>query len=104
MKKGFILIISIITILSTFLSCDSLFYPSQKKYEKVYTEMTIKDFLKEHSKAKNEYLSQEMTIYSIRYMETMDNRPYRKFYYFKNNKLIRVDKGERAVDYRIRTD
>jgi hypothetical protein len=104
MKKKIILIIAFITISSTFSSCDSLFYPSQKNYEKVYTEMTVKDFLKEHSKAKNEYLSQEMTIYSIRFMDPMDSRPYRKFYYFENNKLVRVDKGEKAVDYRIRID
>ena len=66
--------------------------------------MTVQEFLKKHSKAKNEYLSKEMTIYSIRYMETMDNHPYRKFYYFENNKLVKADKGERAVDYRIKID
>ena len=102
MKK--VKLFSLVLLAITTTSCDSLFYPSQKRYEKVYTEMTVKDFLKEHSKAKNEYLSTDMTIYSIRYMESMDNRPYRKFYYFRNNKLVRVDKGERAVDYRVRID
>lgn len=100
-RKLLSLLLLLITV-ST--SCDSLFYPSQNSYEKVYTQMTIKDFLKEHSKAKNEYLSEDITIYSIRYMETMDNQPYRKFYYFQNNKLVKVDKGERAVDYRIKID
>jgi hypothetical protein len=103
MKKMLKLSLVIILFTSLFISCDSLFYPSQKSYEKVYTDMTIQDFLKEHSKAKNEYLSKEVTIYSIRYMETMD-KPYSKFYYFEDNKLIKVDKGERAVDYRIRID
>ena len=66
--------------------------------------MLVKDFLKQHRKAKNEYLSEKMTIYSIRFMDPMDSRPYRKFYYFTDGKLSRVDKGERAVDYRIRID
>lgn len=98
--------ISLVLLLLTifFTSCDSLFYPSQKRYEKVYVGMTVKDFLDKHSKAKNEFLNEEVTIYSIRYMESMDNRPYRKFYYFENNKLVKIDKGERAVDYRIRID
>ena len=104
MKKTLKLSLVILLLTSLFFSCDSLFYPSQKSYEKVYTDMTVQDFLKEHSKAKNEYLNKEMTIYSIRYMETMDNQPYRKFYYFENNKLVKVDKGERAVDARIRID
>ena len=66
--------------------------------------MSVADFVKQHKKAKNEYLSKDMTIYSIRFMDPMDSRPYRKFYYFENNKLVKVDKGERATDYRIRID
>ena len=66
--------------------------------------MTVQEFVNKHPKAVNEYLERNTTIYSIRYMETMDAHPYRKYYYFQNNKLIKVDKGERAVDYRIKID
>ena len=27
-----------------------------------------------------------------------------RFYYFKNNKLVKMDSGERATDYRVRID
>lgn len=104
MKKRKLIVIALIALTFNITSCDSLFYPSQKRYEKVYTGMTVAEFIKNHGKAKNEYLSGETTVYSIRFMDPMDSRPYRKFYYFTNNKLTRVDKGERAVDYRIKID
>lgn len=80
------------------------YFPSEKNYENVYTGMNISEFKNKHSKAKNEYLSKNITVYSIKYMDKMDDNIYRKFYYFTNNKLDRVDKGEKAVDYRIKID
>jgi hypothetical protein len=35
-------------------------------------------------------------------MNSLENSKYKKFHYFENNKLVKVDKGERATDYRIR--
>jgi hypothetical protein len=85
-------------------SCDSLLYHNPKNYEKVYTGMGVEEFMKKHPAAKNEFLNESITIYSILYYDPMGSGPYKKYYYFENNRLIRVDKGERAVDYRIRID
>ena len=43
----------------------------------------------------------EWTIYKVIYGFNAENV---KFYYFKNNKLVKMDGGERATDYRIRID
>lgn len=104
MKLKFTVAFLALILFGLFASCDSLLFPSQKRYEKVYNGMTIKAFLKEHKKARNEYMSGRVTVYSIRYMNPMDSRPYRKFYYFIDGSLFRVDMGERAVDYRIKID
>ena len=93
------------------ISCASSFWPNVKKYENVSIGMSSYEFKINHSKAISEYLSEEIVIYSITYYDTetifvdrLDDAKYKKFYYFENNKLVRVDKGERAVDYRIRID
>lgn len=98
------LILLISFILYSFTSCDSLMYHNVKGYEKVVPGMSVEEFLKKHSAAKNVYLDENSIIYSIQYYEPMGSGPYNKFYYFENNKLIRVDKGERAVDFRIKID
>lgn len=85
-------------------------YPIESKYEKVYIGMKIRDFLSIHKEVKNEYMNRENTIYSITYYKDKNGQAfanvsdvtYKKFYYFENNELVKVDKGERAVDYRIK--
>jgi hypothetical protein len=88
-----------------------MYWPNEKKYENVYTGMAANEFKEKHPKAINEYLSEDVTIYSITYYDTetkfvnhLDEAKYKKFYYFENNSLVKVDRGERAVDYRIRID
>ncbi len=103
MKKIKLSAIIFFTIISI-TSCDSLMYHNVKGYERVVPGMSVDEFLIKHSAAKNVYLDANSTIYSIQYYEPMGSGPYNKFYYFENNKLIRVDKGERSVDYRIKID
>ena len=111
MKKSLNFILVLFLTISITTSCASMFWPNVKKYEKVYSGMSISEFKEKHSKAISEYLGKDMTIYSITYYDTekkfvnrLDDAKYKKFYYFENNKLVKVDKGERAVDYRIRID
>ncbi len=93
-------------------SCISQMFPSEANYEKVYIGMGIQDFMKSHNKALNEYMDNNTQILSIQYYKKNNGKAvaevedvtYRKFYYFTQNKLTRVDKGERAIDYRIKID
>lgn len=66
--------------------------------------MSIGEFKKIHKASKNEYIDYTDVVFSILYYDPMGNGPYKKFYYFENSKLIKVDKGERALDYRIKID
>ena len=45
---------------------------------------------------------QDIDIENIEY--DLNWRKDHRFFYFENNKLAKVDKGERATDYRIRID
>jgi len=109
MKKVLNLSIVLIIVISLFTSCASMFWPNVKKYEQVYSGMSITEFKEKHPKSINEYLAKNINIFSITYFDTekkfvksLDDAKYKKFYYFEDNKLIKVDKGERAVDYRIK--
>ena len=111
MKRKLKLILCALISTTLMTSCASMFWPNEKKYENVYTGMTIAEFRQKHPKSINEYLGQNVSIYSITYYDTetkfvnnLDDAKYKKFYYFENNKLVKVDKGERAVDYRIQID
>jgi len=111
MKQKLQLLTFFVLVISFATSCASMFWPNEKKYENVYTGMTTSKFQEKHPKAINEYLSEDVTIYTITYYDTetkfvnhLDEAKYKKFYYFENNSLVKVDKGERAVDYRIRID
>jgi len=67
----------------------------------IRTGMTIEEFQK---KAKYEELvtmDGEWMVYKAIYGFNAENT---RFYYFKNNKLVKMDSGERATDYRIRID
>jgi hypothetical protein len=111
MKTKINLIITILLTINLLTSCASMFWPNERKYEKVYNGMATKEFRSIHPKAINEYMDSFTTIFSITYYDTetkfvnsLDDAKYKKFYYFEDNKLVKVDKGERAVDYRIRVN
>ncbi|PWG06567.1 hypothetical protein [Polaribacter aquimarinus] len=85
-------------------SCDDL--PNQEEYEKIYFKMPIKEFLKNHPKAKIEFRKNNLTleIYSIVY-KGKDKPSYRGFYYFYKSKLSYTDRGTSAKkDYKINLD
>ena len=48
------------------------------------------------------YMDENQTIYKIR--RTQGKGTAHKFFYFQNNKLRRIDEGERATDLRIKID
>jgi hypothetical protein len=84
-----------ILICGLLISCYSTKSPS------ISSGMSVEEFIK---KAKYEELvtmDGEWTIYKVIYGFNAENV---KFYYFKNNKLVKMDGGERATDYRIRID
>lgn len=103
----------LISLLLVVTSCLSSKFPLEAKYEKVYVGMTIDDFLNKHDDIRNEYMNQSITVYSIRYYDdrnatavvsNSNQVTYKKFYYFENSRLVKVDKGERALDFRIKID
>lgn len=94
-------------------SCISQLFPLESDHEKVYIGMSINSFMSIHGRVKNEYLAKNTSVYSITYYQDKTGKlvvnstsevTYKKFYYFVDNKLVRVDKGERVVDYRIKID
>jgi hypothetical protein len=108
--KSTLFLITLFTV-TLFTSCASLFWPNERKYENVFNGMTMSEFKKAHPKAINENMSNQTAVFSITYYDTetkfvnsLDDAKYKKFYYFEGNKLVKIDKGERAVDYRIRID
>jgi hypothetical protein len=91
MKKTIIVIFTAILLTSCYATKAPL----------IRTGMTIEEFQK---KAKHEEVVKmdgEWMIYKVIYGWNGENT---RFYYFKNNKLVKMDSGERATDYRIRID
>ena len=107
------LIIILISISTLIINCGA--NPAKnisKTMDKVYIGMSINEF---KEKVENEELiemNQKVTIfkkniksynhyfYGVPSLESVDTR----FFYFENNKLVKVDAGERAVDYRVKID
>ena len=52
-------------------------------------------------------MNEQITVYKVNkgnwYDSDGSGRDYR-YFYFKNNKLVKIDKGQRAVDYRVKID
>ena len=63
--------------------------------------MTIKDFRKEAKYEELVTMDGEWMIYKVIYGFNAQNT---RFYYFKNNKLVKMDSGQRKTDYRVRID
>jgi len=87
----------ILTILLSFflISCYSTKAPI------IMTGMSIETFLKNTKYEELVKLDGEWAIYKVKYGWNAENT---RFYYFKNNKLVKMDSGQRATDYRIRID
>lgn len=71
--------------------------------------MPIEDFRKAIKKASVVYLDENYSCYKLnkRYAKFADPNHFSyttRFFYFKENKLWRIDEGERATDYRIQVD
>ena len=81
---------------------------TEKKVAKCYIGMPTNELQKLFGRSlKLERMSEEMTIYSIEksYRTTWElGLRYYKFFYFENNKLVKIDEGQRAIDYRIKID
>lgn len=67
----------------------------------IRTGMTIEEFRKEAKYEELVTMDGEWMIYKVVYGFNADKT---RFYYFQNNKLVKMDSGERATDYRIRID
>lgn len=51
--------------------------------------------------------SKELTVYKVEKKSYNDLHGWRKdyrFFYFTDNKLVQIDQGQRAVDYRVKID
>lgn len=48
------------------------------------------------------YMDENQSIYKIE--RTQGKGSAHKFFYFQNNRLMRIDEGERATDFRIKVD
>jgi len=104
----------VFTVFILFLSCGA--NPTAKLnqvLEKVYVGMPLSEF---KEKVEGEVLVEmrtDITVYKI-VIETYNDllvatrgngwRRDHQFFYFIDNKLVQVDKGERAVDYRVKID
>lgn len=78
-----------------------------KVMEKTYIGMSESEFKEKVEDEENVKMSTEISIYkvkvsSFRYVEHYQEKI--RFFYFANNKLVQVDEGERAIDYRIKVD
>lgn len=84
-----------------------------KTLDKVYIDMSISEFKEKVDKEELVEANSQVTIYGLIYKTYNDAhvalsgngwRQDHRYFYFINGKLYRIDKGERAVDYRIKFD
>jgi len=112
MKKITITII-LISISMLILSCGA--NPTKlmaKTMDKVYIGMPISEFKEKIVKEEVVVMNSEVTIFKVEIRTYNDVlamsgsgwRSDHRYFYFENNKLVKVDRGERAVDYRIKID
>jgi hypothetical protein len=80
-----------------------------KTMDKVYIGMPISEFKEKIEKEELVEMNEKVTIFR-KVIKTYNDTPGigwrrdHRYFYFENNKLVKVDKGERAVDYRIKVD
>lgn len=90
-------------------SCSSVEQTMQKELNKAYIGMSIKDFKEAIPKSSSVYLDETYSCYRLdkKYAAFGDPNHFSystRFFYFKNDKLWKIDTGEKAVDYRVRID
>ena len=61
--------------------------------------MIIKDFRKEAKYEELATMDGEWIVYKVIYGFNAENK---RFYYFKNNKFVKMDSSQRKTDYRVR--
>jgi len=88
-------------------ACASGKKQMDKVMNQVYIGMPQSEFINIVKKKEVVAMRQDVTIYKSSkgnwYDSDGSGRDYR-YFYFIDGKLTKVDKGERAVDYRIRVD
>lgn len=105
--KNYINILSAVALLLLFSSCGAADRAMQRSVDKLDIGMSIEDFREVMRGASVVYMSDEYSAFVVRksrirygYGPVYSTR----FFYFKDNKLWRMDEGSRAVDYRIQVD
>lgn len=109
MKK--IKVISLTIILAILTSCGANPVKNiAKVMDNVYIGMPLHEFKEKVEKEELVIMNQRITIfktviksynhyfYGLPILASVD----RRYFYFEDNKLVKVDEGERAVDYRIK--
>lgn len=73
----------------------------------VYIGMSIAEFNKVVKKKETIAMREDVIIYRVfrgNWYDSDGSGTAYRYFYFVNNKLNKVDKGQRAVDYRIKID
>jgi hypothetical protein len=86
-------VLSLISLL--FISCVSI------KAPQIWTGMTINEFINEAKYQELVSMDDGWTIYRVFYGYSAQNLI---FYYFYDNKLVKMNRGQRDVDVRVRVN
>lgn len=105
MKKAKLLLVLVILMCA----CGGVEKAIQKDLDKVYIGMSMSEFKKVVRKTSTVYLSDEYSCLKLQRSKAKFGQPggyvySTRFFYFQDDKLWRMDEGERAVDYRIKID
>lgn len=98
--KLLLLILSTIT-----LSCTSAEKLMQKRLDKVYIGMPLKEFREQIKNTTLVYLGDDYTCYKLEKRRAKYGEGFTystRFFYFLDGKLWKLNEGERSVDYRIK--
>lgn len=90
-------------------SCGNAERIMGKSLDKVFIGMTMSQFKSEIRGSTMIYLSEEYSCFKISKTKATFGVPggfteSTRFFYFKGDKLWKIDEGQRAVDYRIKID
>lgn len=97
-----------LSILFSIISCGV--NPTNKMAElidKVYIGMPISEFKEKVESEEVVEMNSQVTIYRVvikNYNDLYGWRSDYRYFYFLDNKLDKMDKGEKAVDYRVKID
>ena len=102
MKKTSLLILPL--IISVLISCNA--YQAINTQDLSINMSKQEVFNRLNTEALQEYIDENIEIYRLRKRIVRGGiAEYQQYFiYFQNGKLIKIDKGEKAVDYRIQID